>query len=99
LKSLYHVNNPPSDTYLRERLDEVNPDDLRPVFTKFFALAQRGKALEDFEFYEGHVLISGDGTGHFSSSTICCSQCCKKKSEQWQGDVLSPNVWCLHCAS
>ena len=78
LKNLYHVNNPPSDTYLRERLDEVNPDDLRPVFTKLFALAQRGKALEDFEFYEGHVLISGDGTGHFSSSNICCPQCCTK---------------------
>src|SRR5438105_13132994 len=26
LKNLYHVYNPPSDTYLRERLDEVNPD-------------------------------------------------------------------------
>ena len=78
LKNLYHVNNPPSDTYLRERLDEVNPDDLRPIFTKLFALAQRGKALEDFEFHEGHVLISGDGTGHFSSTAISCPQCCKK---------------------
>jgi len=40
LKNLYRVNNPPSDTYLRERLDDVNPDDLRPVFTKLFALAE-----------------------------------------------------------
>ena len=56
LKNLYHVSNPPSDTYLRERLDEVDPNKLRPVFTKLFALAQRGKVLEDFEFYDGHVL-------------------------------------------
>ena len=32
LRDLYHVNNPPSDTYLRERLDHVNPDDIRPAF-------------------------------------------------------------------
>lgn len=25
LKNLYHVNNPSPDTYLRERLDELNP--------------------------------------------------------------------------
>ncbi len=78
LKNLYHVNKPPSDSYLRERLDQVNPDELRPIFTRLFALAQRGKALEDFEFHDGHVLISGDGTGHFSSSAICCPQCCVK---------------------
>lgn len=78
LKNLYHVNKAPSDTYLRERLDVVNPKDLRPVFTKLFALTQRGKALEAFEFHDGHVLISGDGTGHFSSSSVCCPQCCKK---------------------
>ena len=30
LKNLYRVNEPPSDTYLRERLDEVDPKYLRP---------------------------------------------------------------------
>ncbi len=62
LKNLYRVKNLPFDTYLRERLDEINTDDLRPLFTMLFALTQRGKAFEGFEFYDGHVLISGDGT-------------------------------------
>jgi hypothetical protein len=79
LKSLYRVDVPPSDTYLRERLDLVDPSQLRPAFTKVFASFQRGKGLEDFEFLDGHVLISGDGTGHFSSNNICCPQCCKKE--------------------
>lgn len=79
LRNLYMVNNPPSDTYLRERLDEVDPDHVRPVFKKLFALMQRGKALEKFECLNGHVLLSGDGTGHFSSSNVCCPYCCKKK--------------------
>lgn len=79
LRDLYLVANPPSDTYLRERLDDVNPDSLRPTFKKIFAHFQRGKGLEEFEFFDGHVLISGDGTGHFSSGKIACCHCCKKE--------------------
>lgn len=66
LRNLYLVNNPPSDTYLRERLDDVDPEYIRPVFKRVFASFQRGKGLEEFEYLDGHVLISGDGTGHFS---------------------------------
>jgi hypothetical protein len=79
LRDLYFVNTPPSDTYLRERLDNVNPIHLRPAFKKIFAHFQRGKGLERFEFLDGHVIISGDGTGHFSSSSVSCCHCCKKE--------------------
>ena len=78
LHDLYYVKTPPSDTYLRERLDLVDPKYLRPAFKKVFAAFQRGKGLEEFEYLDGHVLISGDGTGHFSSSKISCPQCCQK---------------------
>lgn len=80
LRNLYLVNTPPSDTYLRERLDEVDPVSLRPAFKKLFALFQRGKGLEEYEYLDGHVLLSGDGTGHFSSSKVSCPHCCKKES-------------------
>jgi hypothetical protein len=79
LKTLYHINHPPSDTYLRERLDELDPRFLRPAFKKIFADLQRGKCLEDFEFLDGYYLLSIDGTGEFSSSKVCCDQCCKKE--------------------
>jgi hypothetical protein len=79
LLALYRVTQPPSDTYLRERLDELDPSFLRPVFKKIFARIQRGKCLEVFEFLDGYYLISLDGTGEFSSSTVCCPQCCKKE--------------------
>ncbi len=79
LKTLYHVKTPPSDTYLRERLDEVSPEYLRPAFKKLFALLQRGKGLEEFQFLDNHYLISIDGTGEFSSGKISCKHCCKKK--------------------
>ena len=79
LHDLYHVNVAPCDTYLRERLDQVDPDSLRSTFTKVFAVFQRGKGLEEFTFLDGHVLISGDGTGHFSSGKVSCPHCCKKE--------------------
>lgn len=79
LLNLYHINRPPSDTYLRERLDELDPMFVRPAFRKIFAELQRGKCLEKFEFLEGYYLLSLDGTGEFSSSKACCQQCCKKE--------------------
>jgi hypothetical protein len=79
LYNLYHVKTTPCDTYLRERLDQVDPESLRPAFTKVFASFQRGKGLEEFDFLNGHVLISGDGTGQFSSGKVSCPHCCKKE--------------------
>ena len=79
LLSLYHITQPPSDTYMRERLDELDPRLIRPVFKKLFAKLQRGKCLEGFEFLEEYYLLSLDGTGEFSSSNVCCPQCCKKE--------------------
>lgn len=81
LKDLYHINQSPCDTYLRERLDPVDPKYLRSAFKKLFASFQRGKGLEKYEYLDGHVLISGDGTGQFSSNKVSCPSCCQKKSQ------------------
>lgn len=48
LRNLYGVRRTPSDTRLRERLDEVDPGELRPAFKAVFAAVQRGKGLEGF---------------------------------------------------
>lgn len=81
LRDLYHVVHPPCDTYLRERLDLIDPVHIRPAFKKVFAAFQRGKGLEEFVYMDGCVLISGDGTGQFSSGSICCSHCCVKEHQ------------------
>jgi hypothetical protein len=79
LRNLYHVQVAPSDTYMRERLDQIDPQLLRPAFKAVFALAQRGKILEKYEFLDGYYLFSTDGTGHFSSHKVHCLNCCIKK--------------------
>ena len=42
LKTLYAIERAPCDTALRERLDEVDPRELRPAFKRVFAALQRG---------------------------------------------------------
>lgn len=78
LKALYGVERAPSDTRFRERLDEVDPRELRPVYQGLFAQLQRGKGLEGFDYLDGHYLLSLDGTGYFSSQKVHCAQCAQK---------------------
>ena len=78
LKNLYGIERAPSDTALRERLDEVDPSGLRRTFTRLFHVLQRGKGLEGFTCLGGHYLLSVDGTGYFSSSKVHCDRCGEK---------------------
>lgn len=78
LKSLYHLKAIPSDTYMRERLDAVLPDELRGAYKKILAAVQHGHMLQPFEFMEGYYLLLVDGTGCFSSESVHCARCCKK---------------------
>ena len=77
MKNLYGVGRAPSDTALRERLNEVDPKSLRRAFKRVFAELQRGQGLKDFT-HLGHHLRSVDGTGYFSSSSVHCGNCCEQ---------------------
>lgn len=76
LRTLFHVNQIPSDTYMRERNDEVDPKEIRKIYKKVLAHVQRGKDLDEFEYIDKHYLLAGDGTGFFSSDVIRCKNCC-----------------------
>lgn len=78
LKNLFGINQAPCDTYLRERLDEVDPKIFRAGFKRLFRSIQRGKCLENYVYHQGHYLISVDATGYFSSNTVHCENCCEK---------------------
>ena len=78
LRTLYGIDQAPSDTFTRERLDQLDPTQLRRAYTKLFTALQRGKGLEGFEVLDGHYLVSIDDTGVFSSEKIHCSRCCEK---------------------
>ena len=75
LQRLYGLEQVPCDTRMREILDPVDPESLRPQFKGVFRALQRGKALEEMVFIEGHYLLALDGTGYFSSQDIHCASC------------------------
>lgn len=78
LRTLYGVENAPSDTCMRERLDVLEARQLRRPFKKILSYLQRGKALEKFRYLDGHYIISIDGTGQYSSNNVHCENCCEK---------------------
>jgi hypothetical protein len=78
LKTLYGIGRAPSDTRFRERLDAVEPSQLRPLYQALFGQLQRGKGLEGFDYLDGHYLLSLDGTGYFSSPKVHCAHCAEK---------------------
>jgi len=82
MKSLFRIQNVPSDTQMREILDPLEPDLLRPMFNDVFRQLQRGKALEPYVFHEGCYLLAMDGTGYFSSKKIHCEQCLQSKNSK-----------------
>jgi Transposase DDE domain len=75
LQRVYGMERVPCDTSMREILDPVVPESLRPLYQRVFGALQRGKVLEDMVFVEDHYLVAFDGTGYFSSQQIHCASC------------------------
>ncbi len=89
MKGLFGVERIPSDTRMREVVDEVETEELRPCFKKIFARAQRSNILaNEFSIWSGHYLLSVDGTGYYSSDSICCEQCLVKKVRDSETEEL-----------
>jgi len=64
LGTIYGMQHVPCDTQMREILDPVAPEALRPLFKRVFKQLQRGKALEPMAFLPGHYLLALDGTSY-----------------------------------
>lgn len=79
LKRIYGIETVPSDSQMRTILDEVDPEELRPIYKEVFQQAQRGKVLEDMVFLGGY-LLSIDGTTYFTSKKIHCPDCQERKN-------------------
>lgn len=82
IKSVYGIHNVPSDSRMRDILDDVNPVNFRSSFKTIFRQIQRGGALRPMEYIEGHYLLSLDGTGFFSSSKLSSDKCLVKKNKK-----------------
>lgn len=82
LKQVYGIEKIPSDTQMREILDPVKPEDIRPVFKTLVEQLQEDGMLEHYLFLGKYYLVSIDGTGYFSSKQVHCEACLEKKNSQ-----------------
>ena len=80
LKTIYKLKAIPSDTQMRDILDPVPPDELRPSHNAMLGAAQRGKALEKLVYLEEGYLMPLDGTQYFSSEKLFSPACLHKTS-------------------
>jgi Transposase DDE domain len=78
LQRVYGLKRVPCDTAMRDILDPVKPQYLRPLFTAVFRALQHGQALAPMLFVQGHYLLALDGTGYFSSQQIHCASCLER---------------------
>lgn len=96
LQSLYRVQRAPCDTQLRERLDTVEPSQIRGAYKKVFSALQRGKVLEKYQFIDKHYLLLSDGTGFFCSKKVHCKNCCVKNhrngSKTYYHEILAAAI-------
>jgi hypothetical protein len=60
LHTVYGIEQVPCDTQMRTTLDQVEPDEIKTLYTDVFRELQRGKELEKFVFMEGCYLLSLD---------------------------------------
>jgi hypothetical protein len=86
LHTVFGIDNIPCDSHMRTILDPLALSSLRAPFCSVFRQIQRGKDFEKMAFYDGHYLLSGDGTGFYSSTKVSSPYCLRKKSKN--GDIL-----------
>ena len=75
LKTMFALQDIPSDAVLRKTLDMVHTEDINPCFSILFRHLQRGKQLLPYKLESGHYLIALDGSQYFSSEKINCPSC------------------------
>ena len=84
LHSMFGITNIPCDSQMRTILDPLSLSSLRAPFRTVFRHLQRGKDFEKMAYIDGHYLLSGDGTGFYSSGKVSSPYCMSKKSRNGQ---------------
>lgn len=81
IRTLYGIENIPSDTQMRERLDRCTLTSSRKAIKNILHQLQRAKVLDRWKFMNRYHIISLDGTEFFTSKTIHC-KCCLTKNHK-----------------
>ena len=79
LRTLFNVTSIPKDAQLRDIIDQIDSEALRPVFKDYFERLRRGKHLESYQILPSQYLCSIDGVHYHTSENIHCDHCLTKR--------------------
>ncbi|MCP4018069.1 MAG: transposase [Delftia sp.] len=80
LRTVFGVEQIPSDTQLRDVIDAHENKEISSVFNDFFARLQRGGQLKKYIFLDKYYLIALDGSEYFTSKQVHCKKCLTKNT-------------------
>jgi hypothetical protein len=96
LTTVFGVQQIPSDSRLREVVDECSWEPLGQVFREYLRRAQRSKVLEGFQYLGGRYLLTLDGSEYFHSEAVDCAGCLHRKRsdgrEEYYHQLLQPAI-------
>src|SRR5262249_30991360 len=91
LETLFAVRHLPSETQMRDLLDEVEANEVRQLLPIFFERMRRAgwaseyqTTLEKGSTAGNYYVVAIDGTDYFSSAKIACSNCLRRKDRDGQ---------------
>jgi len=79
LKNIFNVENIPSNSQLRDVLDQLPSETLAPIFKDFYEKLRRHKHLEDYAILPNVLMCTIDGTQYHSSNSVSCNGCLTKE--------------------
>jgi hypothetical protein len=80
-RSLFQVENIPSDNQVRNLLDRVDPALVNPMFDHVFNGLNSVGYFEHYRSINKTILIALDGVNYFSSKKIHCEKCNSRKHD------------------
>jgi hypothetical protein len=91
LETIFGVRHVPSETQMRDLLDEVDVDELGKIFPVLFERIRRAGWADQYQTdIEGgdsagaYYVMALDGTDYFSSMKIDCANCLQRKDKNGQ---------------
>ena len=83
-QTLFGIEHIPSDNYIRDNLDHVDPKYLQPLFERMEEQVRKPAMRTAFGRLGNRTLIAWDGTEYFCSHKIKCPRCLTRKRNNGQ---------------
>lgn len=98
LKSIFQIDQIPSDNGLRDILDGLPADELNEGFSQVLPFLESHDKLGSYRYWEGHLICSIDGVQHECSKKVKCEFCLVRKhrngTESYAHSMLTAAVVC-----